>query len=274
MELNKAKQEFNKILKDNGVVDYENNTTQLFLWVLKVNKVELLLKQQISNKEYKKLKQLVLKRAKHYPLQYLIKSVEFFGNKIIVNKNVLIPRNETEQLCEMVAKNSNNKKVLDLCSGSGCIGLGIKLNSSADVTLSDISSGALKVAKKNAKQNKLNVKFIKSNLFENIKEKFDIIVSNPPYIKTCDLINLQPEVKFEPMVALDGKDDGLFFYKKIIEEAPKFLNDFGEIYFEFGLGQEQSIKKLLSKDFECIKIFKDYYNKNRFIYAKLKDRLC
>ena len=122
-------------------------------------------------------------------LKELIKDVEFFGNTISVNKNVLIPRNETEQLCEMISKTANGKKVLDLCTGSGCIGLGIKANSSADVTLSDISAGALKVAKQNAINNGLDVKIIKSDLFNNITDKFDIIVCNPPYVSNDFEIN-------------------------------------------------------------------------------------
>lgn len=266
-----AKKEFNNILKNSGITDYDNNTTQIFLWVLGLTKTELLLKEEITEEEYLKIKRLILKRAKHYPLQYLIKYVEFYGNKIYVNKSVLIPRNETEQLCEMVSKTANNKSVLDLCTGSGCIGLGIKANSTATVTLSDVSSKAIYVAKKNAKLNNLTVKIVKSDLFENIKGKFDIIVSNPPYIKTKDLSGLQPEVKFEPMLALDGMADGYYFYRKIINQAVNFLNPGGEIYFEYGVGQSKTIAKLLSKRFECIRIIKDYYNKNRFIYAKLKD---
>lgn len=274
MELKTVKKQFNEILKNSGVCDAENNVNKILMHVLNINKATLLITNYISAKNFKKAKKLVLKRAKHFPLQYLLKQVQFCGNTIFVNKNVLIPRNETEQLCEMVFKTAENKTVLDLCSGSGCLGLGIKRNANADVTLSDVSNKALRVAKKNAKLNGLEVKFVKSNLFENIIGKFDIIVSNPPYIKTDDLKNLQVEVGFEPVLALDGHDDGLFFYKKIIDEAPKFLNDFGEIYFEIGLGQDKTITKLLSKHFDCIKIIKDYYNKNRFIYAKLKEKVC
>jgi release factor glutamine methyltransferase len=270
MKLITAKQEFNEILKQSGVDDVSNNVTQLFLHALNLNRSELVLKTDLTNEEYNKVKRLVKKRAKHYPLQYIIKSVEFYGNTICVNKNVLIPRNETEQLCEMVAKNANGKKVLDLCTGSGCIGLGIKANSTANVTLADISKGALNVARKNAKLNGLKVKVVETDLFSNVKGKFDIIVSNPPYIKTKDLEKLQPEVKFEPELALDGMADGYYFYKKIINEAPKFLNKFGEIYFEVGVGQAKTVAKLLSKHFECIRIVKDYYNKERIVYAKLK----
>lgn len=269
-----AKQECYNILKQNGVDDYENNTTQIFLHVLGCSRVELLTREYITANEYNKIKKLVLKRSEHQPLQYLIGEVDFCGNRIKVNKNVLIPRNETEQLCDMVSKTSNNKTILDLCCGSGCIGLGIKANSTADVTLADISQKAVDVAKMNAKANNLNVKIVKSDLFENINQKFDIIVSNPPYIKTNDLNNLQPEVKCEPVLALDGDKDGYAFYRRIIDSAPAFLNKNGEIYFEYGVGQAKTIEKLLKKNFECIRIIKDYYNKNRFIYAKLKDILC
>lgn len=274
MELFKARQEFNKILKENNIADYENNTAQIFLHVLKINKAELLTKDTLTVSEYNKIKKLILKRAKHYPLQYILKQVEFYGNKIKVNKNVLIPRNETEQLCELVAKKANNKTVLDLCCGSGCIGLGIKRNSNAEVTLCDVSSKALCVAKLNAKKNRLNVKIVKSDLFKNIKNKYDIIVSNPPYIKSDEIKCLQSEIKFEPVLALDGKDDGLYYYRQIINNAPNVLNENGEIFLEFGVGQCKTLENLLSKDFECIKIVKDYYNKNRFICAKLKGKVC
>lgn len=274
ISIQNAKKEFNQILKENGVADYENNVTQIFLHILGCSRAELIIKQSISLDEYNSIKKIVYKRSKHYPLQYLLGEVEFCGNRIKVNKNVLIPRNETEQLCDMIAKTADNKRVLDLCCGSGCIGLGIKANSSADVTMVDISVKALTVAKNNAKLNNLSVKAIKSDLFEKIKGKFDIIVSNPPYIKTKDLDDLQAEVKKEPMLALDGDEDGLSFYRRIIEEAPKFLTQNGELYFEYGVGQAKTIEKLLKKNFECIRIIKDYYNKNRFIYAKLKDGIC
>ena len=269
-----AKKEFYNILKQSNIVDYENNAAQLFLHVLGCTKVELLTKQTITKEEYSKIKKLVLKRSKHEPLQYIIGEVEFCGNRIKVNKNVLIPRNETEQLCDIVSKTANGKKVLDLCCGSGCIGLGIKANSGADVSLVDVSQKALNVANINAKLNNLNVKLIKSDLFNNVKGKFDIIVSNPPYIKTKDLETLQAEVKREPVLALDGDEDGYSFYRKIIKQAPEFLNKNGVIYFEYGVGQAKTIEKLLKKNFECIRIIKDYYNKNRFIYAKLKDIVC
>ncbi len=274
MLITEAKQEFNSLLKQSGITDYENNTTQIFLHVLKCSKTDLILKQELTLDEYKQAKKMVLKRKNHYPLQYLIGDVEFCGNTIKVTPSVLIPRNETEQLCDLISKTANGKRVLDLCTGSGCIGLGIKANSTADVTLVDISTKALNVARENAKLNGLDVNIVKSDLFSKVKGRFDIIVSNPPYIKTKDLDNLQPEVKLEPVLALDGDQDGYKFYRQIIAKAPSFLTQNGEIYFEYGVGQAKTIEKLLKKDFDCIKIIKDYYNKERFIYAKLKDTLC
>lgn len=262
----------NEILKNAGVLDYKNNTTFLCCHILNKTKSELILVKEITLAQHNKIINLSKKRAKGIPLQYLIGYVDFYYNKIYVNKNVLIPRNETEQLCDIIVSDLNpNSSVLDLCTGSGCIGLGIKHKcDSASVTLSDVSSKALYVAKKNALKNNLDVKIIKSNLFSNISEKFDVIVSNPPYIKSGDLSSLSAEVKHEPLLALDGDKDGYKFYYKIINDAPQFLNKNGKIYFECGLGQAQKIAKCLEKNFDCIKIIKDYYNKQRFVTGVLK----
>lgn len=276
MELLKTKKQCNNILKSAGINDYVNNTNILCEHVLKVSKSELFCNIEISEKNHKKIIFLAKKRASGIPLQYIVGYVFFFNNKIYVNKNVLIPRNETEQLLEIVSLHLyNNCKVLDLCSGSGCIGLGLKkFNENLFVTLCDISKKALYVAKKNAKANNLKVNFRHSDLFQNVKGKFNIIVSNPPYIKEKDLQTLSVEVQNEPQLALNGKTDGLWYYKKIIENAPKFLENNGEIFFECGIKQAYSVAKYLEKNFECIKIIKDYYGINRFVYAKLKENIC
>lgn len=272
MELQKTIKLSNEILKNAGVLDYKNNTTLLCSYVLGKTKGELILVNDITKKQHNKIIELTKKRASGIPLQYLTKYVDFYYNKIYVNKNVLIPRNETEQLCDIIVSEiKENSAVLDLCCGSGCIGLGIKNKvNSASVTLSDVSDKALYVAKKNALKNNLNVKIKKSNLFDNVNGKFDVIVSNPPYIKTSDLNKLSIEVKHEPVLALDGDKDGFKYYLKIINDAPKFLNKNGKIYFECGVGQAQKIAKCLEKNFYCIKIIKDYYNKQRFVTGVLK----
>jgi release factor glutamine methyltransferase len=219
---------------------------------------------------------IVAIRQTRKPLQQIIKNVEFLNIKLKINKNVLIPRFCSELLCDIIikdiSKKGNNFCVLDLCCGSGALGIAISKNTNNDVWLSDVSDKALYVARKNAKLNHVNVKIVNSDLFKNISEKFDLIVSNPPYIPTSEINLLQEEVKnFEPVLALDGGSDGLKFYKEIIKNAPNFLNKNGEIYFEIGNNQATQIKKMLTKNFCDIKILKDYENKNRFIYAMLKD---
>lgn len=274
MKLLEVKQEFNKILKSANIDDINHNINVILEYVTGLNYSQILLLEDISEDVYKKAYDLIAKRATGYPLQYIVGKVEFLGNTIKVNPSVLIPRNETEQLCEIISKKADNKSVLDLCTGSGCIGLGIKANSKAIVDLSDVSTDALKVAQHNAEINHLDVNIIKSNLFDNITKKYDIIVSNPPYLTSLDMTKLQKEVTYEPKLALYGSEDGLDFYRKIIEDCVQYLNPNGEIYFEYGMGQAQDIAKLLKKDFECITIIKDYYNIERFIYAKLKENIC
>lgn len=271
MKILEAKQEFNNILKLANIDDINNNVNQLIRLVTGLNPTQLLLATDINEEDYNHIKELVNLRATGYPLQYIIGWVEFCGNKIEVTPSVLIPRNETEQLCDIISKVSSGKKVLDLCTGSGCIGLGIKANSTAMVDMSDISEDAIKIAKTNAVNNGLEVNIIKSNLFDNIVDKYDIIVSNPPYLTSLDMSQLQKEVTFEPKIALWGEDDGLAFYRKIISQSVNHLNKKGMIYLEYGMGQANDIKKLLEKDFECITIIKDYYDIERFISAKLKD---
>ena len=158
----------------------------------------------------------VKKRAEHVPLQYIVGEQEFMGLKFKVNSNVLIPRQDTETLVEETLKHIKpGMKVLDLCTGSGCIIVSIAKNVPDIVCFgSDISKQALLVAKENAKKNEVEVELQRSDLFDNITETFDVIVSNPPYIATEEISTLMPEVRdFEPIEALDGKEDGLYFYR-------------------------------------------------------------
>ena len=166
----------------------------------------------------------------------------------IVNKNVLIPREDTEILV-LEALKQGKTKILDLCTGSGCIAISLaKYLNNAQVDASDISTRALSVAKKNAKLNDVNVNFIHSDLFESINEKYDLIISNPPYIRKSDIKNLQLEVKKEPMRALDGGESGLDFYERIINESVNFLNRKGIIMFEIGYDQAKDVSSLLKKN--------------------------
>lgn len=216
---------------------------------------------------YNKMKML----EEYVPIQYITNKQEFMQLNFFVNENVLIPRSDTEILAEEIIENYKNKevKILDLCTGSGCIAISLKKYiENSKVYAIDISEEALNIAKQNAMNNETDITFIKSDMFSNIKEeKFDIIVSNPPYIKTEVIKKLDKEVKKEPLIALDGGNDGLYFYKKIIEEGYKFLNEEGKIFFEIGYDQKEDIINLINNNnkYELIKTKKDLGNNDRII---------
>lgn len=240
---------------------------------LNIPKLQLKFISTITDAQYKDIIKLVERRVKGEPIAKIFGFTEFYGLRFKVNKNVLTPRQETELLVENALKIIDDKKlnVLDLCTGSGAIAIAIAKNSNAKVSGSDISVKAIEIAKQNAELLKVNVNFIVSNLFVNIKKKkfYDVIVSNPPYIKTEDIKNLQKEVKdFDPLISLDGGIDGLYFYKKIAVEAPLYLKKGGILLLEIGFNQSKQVKKLLTEHFTNIKILKDYNNINRIIIAE------
>lgn len=241
---------------------------------------DIRLQTTINKEEYKKIIWATSKREKHIPLSKIFNRACFYGLDFYVDKNVLSPRPETEILVEEIIKeikNSENKKinVLDLCTGSGCIAITIAKNTNAKVYAIDVSENALNVAKKNAEAHNVNVKFINSDLFSNLKkEKFDYIISNPPYICSKDILALEDEVKKnDPLISLDGGEDGLYFYKEIAKHAPNYLNKNGKIFLEIGINQAKSVKKLLQNNFENIKIKKDYSGIDRVVIADLKGKI-
>lgn len=212
-------------------------------------------------------------RATRYPLEYILGKQEFMGLLFKVNENVLIPRQDTEILVEGVLKNSQGKKVLDMCTGSGCIAVSIaKLGQASEVKAVDISAGALEVAKQNAVSNDVKVEFIESNLFEQVSDQYDIIVSNPPYIESEVIGTLMPEVReFEPMLALDGTEDGLYFYREISNAAPKYLTENGEIFFEIGYNQGEAVTNIVrAAGFAYAEVRKDLAGLDRVVYGRLK----
>ncbi len=239
--------------------------------VLKVDFSRLILLEKISLHSYLKISGIVRQRLKNKPLTKIFHKAYFYGLDFYVNNDVLSPRQETEILVENALKfiKNDNLKVLDLCTGSGAIAISIAKNSNAKVFASDISPKALKVAKLNAKLNSADVKFIKSDLLDNIDEKFDIIISNPPYIETETIASLDKEVKcYDPILALDGGADGLRFYKKIIEKIDNYLLENGKILFEIGYNQQESVNLLLKqKGFDTICI-KDYSGLPRVVIGK------
>ena len=183
---------------------------------------------------------LTRQRCGRMPLQYLTGEQEFMGLPFCVNEHVLIPRQDTEVLVEeairVIQKEMPEAAVLDLCTGSGCIGISIQsFCSNTQVTAADISEDALKVAQKNAKENQVPVKFVHSDLFKEISGSYDMIVSNPPYIPSKVIETLMPEVRdHEPIKALDGKEDGLYFYRRITEESVAYLKPGGYLLYEIG----------------------------------------
>lgn len=252
-----------KILKQNNKDEAILKSKMLLALVLNQSKEYLVThdNQELLKKEEKLYHKYVKKILKDEPLQYILQMQEFMGLKFLVNKNVLIPRSDTETLVLEVleiANENKNYKILDLCTGSGAIAISLKkLNNNYNMWASDISLKALKVAKQNAKQNNTQINFIRSNLFNKIKEKFDIIVSNPPYIKTKVIKDLEKNVQKEPTIALDGGKDGMDIYKKIVNSANEYLNEEGILALEIGYDQKEDVIKLI-KEANC---YKNIYSK-------------
>ena len=229
---------------------------------------------QFSTEETNKIMAAVEKRLKHIPLGYIFGRSYFFGREFKVNSNVLIPRQDTEilieKICDDISSQNKEVSVLDIGTGSGAIAVTIQKETGAKVTATDISEKALEVSKENAKTLEANVEFIQSDLFENITGKFDFIVSNPPYIETEVIGTLETEVKDnEPILALDGGKDGLDFYRKIVNDAPNYLNKGGKLYFEIGYNQAEALKNLMKEKFTNILVYKDYGNNDRVVVGEL-----
>jgi len=248
--------------------------------LLKVNDSYILINsdEELKVEVEEKFKQGIDSLNKGMPLQYITNNQEFMKLDFYVDSNVLIPQPDTEilveEVLELLKDNFNTKKILDLCTGSGAIGVCIAKYTKCFVTMSDISKNALEVAKKNALNNEVidKCKFVLSNMFEDIQEKFDIIVSNPPYIKTNIINTLEAEVQNEPMLALDGGEDGLMFYKIIAENACKFLNKNGILALEIGYDQKEEVIKLLELEEKYTDIYskKDLSGNDRIIVCRLK----
>ena len=242
--------------------------------VLKKNRAEAKLVRSVDEKIYREIMKYTEQRAQGKPLSLIFGFVDFYGLRFLVNRKVLAPRMETEILVDKVIKNVKSKKdeILDIGTGSGAIAISVEKNTNARVCAVDVSKGALEVAKENAKNNKVNVEFLESDLFKNLKRnrKFDIIVSNPPYIRTLDIEGLDEEVKnYDPKLALDGGNDGLDFYRAIAKESKGHLKPKGKIFFEIGKGQYAQVKKILKDNgFVNIKGTKDYNRIYRVVEAE------
>lgn len=247
----------------------------LMQYVLKIDRNKLIINKNDNvdiNKE-NEYKEYIEKIIKGKPVQYITNNQEFMKLNFYVDENVLIPQPDTEILVEEVIKSIDimeNIEILDMCTGSGCIGISLAKNiKNTKVTLVDISKEAIEIAKKNAIQNGVEnkVTFIQSDMFENVKGKFDIIVSNPPYIETDIIQTLDKQVQNEPHIALDGGEDGLDFYKMLINEAHKYLKKGGKIFLEIGYDQKQEVESLAkqSKHYKKIETIKDLSQNDRVI---------
>ena len=238
------------------------------------------LSEQISKENEEKYFSLIEKHIKEdVPLSHLVGFEYFYDRKFKVTKDVLSPRMETEELIykviEYVKKtNKNNLKILDLCTGSGIIAITIKKELeqvSVDVIASDISEEAIEVAKENARFHEATIKFIKSDIFNNIDDKFDIIVSNPPYIDRKDEVTMQDNVlKYDPHLALFAEEEGMYFYRKIIEQANDYLNENGVIFFEIGYDQKDKIIKLADMNGYSAEVYKDINGRDRMAFLVRK----
>lgn len=264
-----------RILELAGMEEAENDAWLLLSKECKMDRTAyyMHMKDEILPEQLNEYKGLIKKRAERVPLQYITGEQDFMGLTFHVNSNVLIPRQDTETLVEEAIKLVEpGMSILDMCTGSGCIIISIlKKCSGIQGTGSDISKQALNVAKENAKLNNVAVDFERSDMFENLSDKYDMIVSNPPYIRSDVVPTLMPEVcEFEPLDALDGHEDGLYFYRKIIKECKSFLKEDGKILFEIGNDQGQAVSDMLTyAGFRNVRVIKDLAHNDRVVVGML-----
>ena len=291
-------------LKKAGIPEAELDARLLLEHVCKTDRNTLLAHgdREITQEEYGGYVNHISRREKHIPLQHITGVQEFMGLEFEVNENVLIPRQDTEILVEEVMRHLHDgMRILDMCTGSGCILLSLLYYSNDCSGLGvDISQASLDTAVRNAEKLKaikgeIKADFLQSDLFvefgkpgyrfeENLENmgnlysrdntedlKFEIIVSNPPYIKCSEIENLMPEVKdYEPISALDGREDGLYFYREIIKEAGNYLTGGGELFFEIGFDQGAEVKNMMeAAGYKQVEIIKDYAGLDRVVYGNL-----
>ena len=261
--LSALKEKFRK----NGID--ESDAEWIYSIVLGIKRSELSSERMIAPSESKKIKEIADKRLTGRPLWYIVGDTEFFGCKIKVDERALIPRPETELLADYTVKSvEDGDKVLDMCTGSGCIAISVARRCAkrrVSVTAADISDAAIMLARENAQLNGVNVDFVQSDLFTNVRGRFNVIVCNPPYIRSDEIASLQKEVReFEPRIALDGGADGLDFYRRIAKSIRSYLARDGVLLLECGEGQTEEILKIFGKCSYVMPI-KDLSGVDRFL---------
>ncbi len=276
-----------EILVRSGVPEADLDAWWLFSDTFQISRAQYLLcrAQEASAGEdaFALWEERIRRRAEREPLGYILGNTVFMGLPFSVDRSVLIPRQDTETLAEWVLEEAGKRtegptvplSLLDLCTGSGCIGLSLERLGGFRVTLTDVSEEALKTARKNRDALECCARILKGDLFEALPagERFDLITCNPPYIRTADIDTLEEEVRvFEPRLALDGEEDGLAFYRRIAREAQAHLLPGGAVYLEIGIGQERAVPALLYKEgFRQIEVRKDLAGLPRVVRGRRPD---
>lgn len=247
----------------------ESDAEWIYAITLGINRSELNQQRMVKPGETRKINEIVEKRLTGRPLWYIIGDVEFYDCTIKVDERALIPRPETEILAQHVVKSvEEGDKVLDLCTGSGCIAVSAAKHlkgKKVQITATDVSDAAIMLARENANYNSVDINFVQSDLFSRVHGRFNLIVCNPPYIKSAEIATLQSEVRdFEPRIALDGGEDGLEFYRRLAKEVSRYITRGGLLMLEVGEGQAQDVLKLFDKR-EYAMVVKDFAGVDRFL---------
>lgn len=275
MTLSGLLREGREVLQAAGIPEWDLDAWYLLEYAAHCTKNEYFLRpeKEVLPQEKQLYRTLIRKRSVHIPLQHLTGSQEFMGLSFFVDENVLIPRQDTEILVEEALRAlGSGMRVLDVCTGSGCILLSLlKLCAGLEGTGTDLSEKALQVAGENARRLGVEASFVQGDLFEPVSGKYDCIVSNPPYIASREVDVLMEEVRdHEPRMALDGGEDGLYFYRKIAAQSPKYLKDRGRIFLEIGFDQGEAVAGLLAPAFDEVRIVQDLAGLDRVVCGILR----
>lgn len=264
-----------KFLQDRGIEKPKRLAEELLAWVLGMKRMDLYLQfdRPVEEKELAALREPLKRASKGEPVEYILGEIEFANCKISVDKRVLIPRPETEILVEMIKKSAKGSVIWDICTGSGCIGIALKKALGSQVVLVDICPNALEVARKNAIQNGVDVEIVQGDFLEPLKgRKADIVVCNPPYITTKELLSLSPSVlDYEPIKALDGGERGTLFYERLAALLPSHLNPGAQVYLEIGSDQGALVKEIFKGGpWTKMSLEKDWARHDRFFFLEMQ----
>lgn len=275
MKLTELLGEGKEILRRAGIDEWELDAWYLLEYAGSYAKDERFLHpdREVEPEHERHYRELLGERSRHVPLQHLTGVQDFMGFSFYVNEDVLIPRQDTEILVEEAIRYIRpGMRVLDLCTGSGCILFSVlKLVPGVSGTGADLSEKALRVAERNRNRLKVCSGLLQSDLFERVEGRYDCILSNPPYIPSDVVDTLMEEVRdHEPRLALDGREDGLYYYRKITEQSPEYLEPGGWLFFEIGYDQAEQVRLLMEKEFTGIRVVKDLSGHDRVVYGRLK----